>query len=110
MKLHADTLPPDVSSLHTVGILLETIFKSNNLSFLSRHFLQMVGTSMGTKAAIYHLFHRPSQRNHSGSLYLGNPLLEEIYRRHFPDLPKHYQPAPIPRGLHEPPPHNQIHF
>ena len=51
MKLHANTLPPDGPSPHTIGILLETILKNNNLSFMDKHFLQLVGTAMGTKAA-----------------------------------------------------------
>ena len=51
MKLHADALPPGAPSPHTIGILLETILKHNNLSFMDKHFLQLVGTAMGTKAA-----------------------------------------------------------
>ena len=51
MKLHADTLPPGAPSPHTIGILLETILTNNNLSFMDKHFLQLVGTAMGTKAA-----------------------------------------------------------
>ena len=51
MKLHANTLPPGAPSPHTIGVLLETILKNNNLSFMDRHFLQLVGTAMGTKAA-----------------------------------------------------------
>ena len=51
MKLHANTLPPDAPSPHTIGILLETILKITNLSFMDKHFLQLVGTAMGTKAA-----------------------------------------------------------
>ena len=50
MKLNANTLPPDGPSPHTIGILLETILKNNNLSFMDKHFLQLVGTAMGTKA------------------------------------------------------------
>ena len=50
MKLHADALPPGAPSPHTIGILLETILKHNNLSFMDKHFLQLVGTAMGTKA------------------------------------------------------------
>ena len=51
MKLHANTLPPGAPSPHTIGIVLETILKNNNLSFMDKHFLQLVGTVMGTKAA-----------------------------------------------------------
>ena len=51
MKLHANTLPPGAWSPDTTGILLETILKSNNLSFMDKHCLQLVGTTMGTKAA-----------------------------------------------------------
>ena len=51
MKLHAGTLPPDAPSPHTISILLETILKNNNLSFMDKHFLQLVDTVMGTKAA-----------------------------------------------------------
>ena len=51
MKLHADALPPSAPSPHTIGILLETILQHNNLSFMDKHFLQLVGTAMGTKAA-----------------------------------------------------------
>ena len=51
MKLHANTLPPGGPSPHTIGVLLETILKNNNLSFRDRHFLQLVGTAMRTKAA-----------------------------------------------------------
>ena len=48
MKLHADLLPPDAPNPHTIGILLETILKHSNLSFMNKHFLQLVGTAMGT--------------------------------------------------------------
>ena len=51
MKLHANTLPPGALNVHTIGVLLETILKNNNLLFMDRHFLQIVGTAMGTKAA-----------------------------------------------------------
>ena len=51
MKLHANTLLPGARSPHKIGVLLETILKNNNLSFMDRHFLQLVGTAMGTKAA-----------------------------------------------------------
>ena len=50
MKLHANTLAPGAPSPYTTGALLETILKNNNLSFMDRHFLQLVGTAMGTKA------------------------------------------------------------
>ena len=50
MKLHANTLPPDAPSPHTIGILLETILMNNNFSLMDKHFLQLVGTAMGTKA------------------------------------------------------------
>ena len=50
MKLQANTLPPGAPSPHTIGILLETILKNNNLSFMDKHFLQLVSTAMGTKA------------------------------------------------------------
>ena len=51
MKLHADILPPGAVSPHRIGILLETILKNNNLSLVDKHFLELVGTAMGTKAA-----------------------------------------------------------
>ena len=51
MKLHANILPPGAWSPHTTAILLETILKSNNFSFMNKHCLQLVGTTMGTKAA-----------------------------------------------------------
>ena len=51
MKLQANTLPPGAPSPHTIGILLETILKNSNLSFMDKHFLQPVGTAMGTRAA-----------------------------------------------------------
>ena len=51
MKLHANTLPPGATSPHTTAILLETILKSNNPSFMDKHCLQLVGTAMGNKAA-----------------------------------------------------------
>ena len=50
MKLHANTLPPGALSPHTFGILLETTLKNNNLSFMKKHFLQLISTAMGTKA------------------------------------------------------------
>ena len=50
MKLHANTLPPGTPSPHTIGVLLETILKNNNLSFMDTHFLQLVGTAMESKA------------------------------------------------------------
>ena len=49
-KLHANTLPPGTPSLHAIGVLFETILKNNNLSFMDRHFLQLVGTTIRTKA------------------------------------------------------------
>ena len=52
MKLHANTLPPGTSSPNTIRILLETILKYNSLSFMGRHFLQLVGTATGTKPAL----------------------------------------------------------
>ena len=51
VKLHADALPPGAPSPHIIGILLETILKHNNLSFIDKHFVQLVGTAMGTKVA-----------------------------------------------------------
>ena len=51
MKLHANTLLPGTPSPHTIEVLLETILKSSKLSFMDRHFLQLVGTAIGTKAA-----------------------------------------------------------
>ena len=51
MKLHANTLPLGAPSPHTIGLLLETILKSNNLPFMDRHFLQLAGRAMETKAA-----------------------------------------------------------
>ena len=50
MKLHANTLPPGAPSFHTIGVLLETILKNNNLSFIDKHFLQLVSTAIATKA------------------------------------------------------------
>ena len=97
--------PKSPPSPHTIGILLETILK-NKLSFMGRHFLQLVDTAMGTKAVPP--FHGLPQRNHLGSLYLGNSLLEKTHR-HLSDLPWHYQPTPISTGLDEPfLPHNQV--
>ena len=50
MKLHdANTLPPREPNLHTIWV--ETILENKNLSFMDRHFLQLVGTTMRTKAA-----------------------------------------------------------
>ena len=49
-KLHAKTLPPGTPSPHTIGVLLETILKNNNLSFMDRYFLQLVCTAIVTKA------------------------------------------------------------
>ena len=46
--------PPGAPSPHTIGILLETILKNNNLSFMDKHFLQLVGPAMGIKAAPPH--------------------------------------------------------
>ena len=51
MKLHANTLPPVAPSRHTIEAILETILKNKNRSFMDRHFLQLVSTAMGTKAA-----------------------------------------------------------
>ena len=52
MKLHVNTLPLGAPRPHTTGILLETILKNNNLSFMDRHFLQLVSTARGTTAAL----------------------------------------------------------
>ena len=51
MRLHADAQPPGALSPHKIGILLETILKYNRPSFMEKHFLQLMGTAMGTKAA-----------------------------------------------------------
>ena len=51
IKLHANALPPGALSHHTNIILLETILKNNNLSFMGRHFLQLFVTAIGAKAA-----------------------------------------------------------
>ena len=51
MKLNANTLPSGAPSPHTIGVLLKTILKNNNVSFMDRHFLQLVSTAMGTKAS-----------------------------------------------------------
>ena len=51
MRLHADAQPPGALSPHKIGILLETILKYNRPSFMDKHFLQLMGTAMGTKAA-----------------------------------------------------------
>ena len=37
-------------SFCTISELIKTILKNNNLSFLDRHFPQIAGTAMGTKA------------------------------------------------------------
>ena len=50
MKLRANTLPPGARSHHRIGVLLETILKKNNLLFMERYLLQIVGTAMGTKS------------------------------------------------------------
>ena len=50
MKLHANVLLPGAPSPITIEILLETILKNSNLSFMDRHFLQLVGTAMQIKA------------------------------------------------------------
>ena len=49
MKLH--TLLPGTPSPYTIGVILENILKNNNLSFIDRHFLQLIGTAIGTKVA-----------------------------------------------------------
>ena len=84
MKLNANTLPPGAPSPHTIGVLLETIRKKNYVSFMNRHFLQLVSTAMGTKAS-------PLYSN----LFMGRH--DEIIRKafiwaipcrwHLPDLP-----------------------
>ena len=51
MELHANTIPPNAPSPQTIGVLLETILKNNNLSFMDRHFLQLVGIALRTKGA-----------------------------------------------------------
>ena len=51
MKVHTYTLSLGTPSPHAIEVLLETILKNNNLSFMDRHFLQLVGTVMGSKAA-----------------------------------------------------------
>ena len=114
MKLHANTLPPHAPSPHTIRVLTETIQKNKNLSFIDRHFLQLVHTAMGTKTALWELcqpLHGLSWRNHLGSLHLGSSYLEEIHRWHLPDLPRHHHTTAIHEGFNEqPPPHDQIHF
>ena len=91
MKLHADALPPGSSNAHTTAILLETTLKHNNLSFMDKHFPQLVGTAMGTKAAPpYTNFSWAATKKLSGSFHMGNPLLEKVHRWHLPGFPRHY--------------------
>ena len=79
---------------------------------MGRYFLHLVDSQWNQSCpTIYQTLYRPPQRNHSGSLYLGNTLLKDIHRQHLPDLPRYYQPTLILTGLHEPPPtRNQIHL
>ena len=39
MKLHVNTLPPGAQGPHTIGVLVETLLKNNNLLFMDRNFL-----------------------------------------------------------------------
>lgn len=51
MRIHKNIIPSPSPSPHTIAVLIDTILKNNNLSFLDLHFLQVVGTAMGTKMA-----------------------------------------------------------
>ena len=52
MKLHGNTIPPGAPSPHTI----ETILKNKNLSFMDKHFLQLVRTAMGNAPPYANLF------------------------------------------------------
>ena len=43
--------PPGTPNPHTIDTLLKTILKNKNLSFRDKHFLLLVSTAMGAKAA-----------------------------------------------------------
>ena len=51
MKLHTNTLPQSALSPHTLGIHLKPSLRTTTFSFIDKHFLQMIETAMGTKAA-----------------------------------------------------------
>lgn len=53
MKLHVNTLPLGALNPHAIEILLEIILKNTNLSFMDRHFLQLVGKAWEPKSP-YH--------------------------------------------------------
>ena len=70
MKLNANTLPPGAPNPHTIGVLLDTILKNNNVSFMDRHFLELSSTAKVTNAS-------PPYSN----LFLGHH--DEIIRKAF---------------------------
>ena len=113
MKLNANTLPPGAPSPNTIGVLLETILKKNNVSFMGRHFLQLSSTAMVTKAfpTYINLFLGHHDEIIRKAFIWAISFWEEIHRRHLRDLPRHYQTTPIHERFHDQPPtHDQIHF
>ena len=80
---------------------------------MDSHFLQLVGTAMGTKAVppYANLFMGPHEETIWETFIWAIPPREEIHRRYLPDLSRHYRTAPVHERLHEQPPsHNQIHL
>lgn len=85
MKLHPDVLPQGTPSPHRIGILLETILKNYNLSFMDKHFLQLVGIAMGTKAA-------PPYPN----LFMGNNNIFPCQKIPLTNHRSHHLQTPLP--------------
>ena len=71
MKLHANTLPPGAPSPHTIGVLLETILKNNNLSFMDRRFLQLVGLPHHMPTSSWAVTKKPFRKPSSGQSLSG---------------------------------------
>ena len=82
MKLHADILLPGAPSPHTIGVLLETILKNNNLSFMDKIFSPTGRHTHGYQSCptIRKAFHGPPGKNHPRKLHLGNPLVKKVHR------------------------------
>ena len=90
MKLHTKTLAPDNPSHHAIRVLCETI---QQFFVHGQAFPTICWHSHGNQGrpTICQPLHGSSRRNHPGSLYLGNPFLEEIHRWYLPDLSRHHQ-------------------
>ena len=98
---------------HTIDILLETISKITTFNWWISIF--SIWSAQPWEPKLFH--HMPiflstaTRKLCLRSFYLGNILLKKVHRWHLLDLPRNYQPVPIPTVFYEPTPsHYKIHL